>query len=661
MNFKLESEFKKTSDQEKSIKLLTEGFLSGKQDQVLMGGTGTGKTFTMAGIIQNLNKPTLVVCHNKTLAAQLYNEFKTFFPNNLVEYYVSHFDYYQPECYLPITNQYIQKDSMINEEIEKMRLSTISSLSSGRNDVLVISSVSCIFGAGNPKYFKEAILNFHVGDRIPLSKFLLKLAKSFYHRVENELESNSFLVKGDVVTIQTLHDEIRYRFQFNFDEIERIEQINSEGKKLSSLDEIYLTPGAMHILPEESINDITVEIRNDLNKQIIYFLSLGSTIEAKRIEERTNYDIEMIKELGYVNGIENYSRYIDKRLPGDRPYCILDHLPEGSLLLVDECHVTIPQIRAMYHGSFAMKSNLVDYGFRLPSALDARPLKFDEFNSMRPKTIYVSATPSPYELTLVGGEVVEQMIRPTGILDPTVEIRPSKNQIDDLLDEIQKTIKQNERVIVLTIDKKTAENVDEYLRNLGYKSAYLHGDFKADERVQILNKFRSGIFDILVGINLLREGLDIPEASFLAILDADKEGFLRNYTSFIQSIGRVARNANGRAIMYADKITGSMTKAIDELNRRREIQMQYNVDFKITPTTIKKSLNPININPDEEESMANVDNELTVDFSKMKKTALTKLLKSLEKKMYQMSRDLDFVNAIKYRDRINQIKLTIKP
>jgi excinuclease ABC subunit B len=584
MNFELTSEFQPTGDQPQAIKQLVEGIRSDTKHQVLLGVTGSGKTFTAANVIQEVSKPTLILCHNKTLAAQLFSEFKQFFPNNAVEYFVSYYDYYQPEAFLPTTGTYIEKDLAINQEIEKLRLSTTSALLSGRRDVIVVSSVSCIYGMGNPSDFKKNIIPIHVGQLISRNKLLHQFVGSLYSRTTGEFDRGTFRVKGDTVDVNLPYADYCVRIMFFGDEIESIETFdNANNHVIEKFETFSVYPANIFVTAPDTMQKAMVFIQEDMTKQVEFFNKQGRTLEAKRLEERVNFDLEMMRELGYCSGIENYSRYFDGRLPGTRPFCLIDYFPDDFLLLVDESHVSLPQVRAMYGGDLARKQNLVEYGFRLPSALDNRPLKFEEFYAMLNQVIYISATPAEFELEAAGGVVVEQLIRPTGILDPLIDVRPCSNQVDDLLDEIHKVVAKDERVLVTTLTKRMAEELTKYLTKLNVRCRYIHSEVDTLERVEILRQLRVGMFDVLIGINLLREGLDLPEVSLVAILDADKEGFLRNVRSLVQTVGRAARNVNGRVIMYADRITDSMKLTMEETERRRKKQIDYNFKHNITP------------------------------------------------------------------------------
>ncbi|CAN1575619.1 UvrB Helicase subunit of the DNA excision repair complex [Spirosomataceae bacterium] len=667
MSFSLISDFKPTGDQPQAIEQLVKAIEGGERSNVLLGVTGSGKTFTIANVIQQIDRPILILSHNKTLAAQLYGEFKQFFPENAVEYFISYYDYYQPEAFIASTNTYIEKDLMINQEIDRLRLSTVSSLMSGRRDIVVIASVSCIYGAGNPNEFKQSIIKVAVGDVISRNKFLYKLVEILYSRTEVEFNRGTFRVKGDTVDVYPGYADFAFRIIFFGDDIEEIQMIDANsGKKIRSEPKIVIPPANLFVTGKEVMQESIKLIQDDMVAQIKYFESEGRVLEAQRIQERTEFDLEMMRELGYCSGIENYSRYFDKRKAGERPFCLLDYFPEDFLLVVDESHVSMPQIRAMYGGDRSRKTALVEYGFRLPSAMDNRPLTFQEFESLTPQTIFVSATPSDYELNLAGGVVVEQIIRPTGLLDPEIDVRPSLNQIDDLLDEINGRIKKDERVLVTTLTKRMAEELSKYLERVGIKGRYIHSEIKTMERVEILRELRLGVIDVLVGVNLLREGLDLPEVSLVAIMDADKEGFLRDIRSLIQTIGRAARNSNGKVIMYADRMTGSMQKAIDETNRRRIIQIEYNEANGITPTTILKSKEAImeqtsiaDFKPSTKGYYVEPDRiNLAADpiMAYMGKPQLETLFKEAKAKMEKAASELDFLQAARFRDEMNQLK-----
>lgn len=662
MDFNLQSEYKPTGDQPVAIEQLVHGINEGDPAQVLLGVTGSGKTFTVANVIQQVQKPTLVLSHNKTLAAQLYGEFKNFFPENSVEYFISYYDYYQPEAFIPTSGTYIEKDLSINEEIEKLRLSATSSLLSGRRDVIVVASVSCIYGIGNPEEFAKNVIRLQEGDRIPRNQLLFKLVDILYSRTNNDLSHGTFRVKGDTVDVFVAYADFAYRIFFWGDVIEAMQRVDpATGKKISDEKIISIFPANLFVTGRDVIDTAIHEIQDDMMAQVSFFEKDMKLIEAKRLKERTEFDLEMIRELGYCSGVENYSRYFDRRMPGTRPFCLLDYFPDDFLLVIDESHVTLPQVRAMWGGDRSRKVNLVDYGFRLPSALDNRPLKFDEFESLTNQVIYVSATPADYELAKTEGIVVQQIIRPTGLLDPLIEVRPSANQIDDLLEEIDQTIKTDARVLVTTLTKRMAEELQKYLEKTGVKSRYIHSEVKPLDRVEILRELRLGVFDVLVGVNLLREGLDLPEVSLVAILDADKEGFLRNERSLVQTIGRAARNENGRVIMYADRVTASMQLAIDETKRRRGVQMEYNEKHGITPTTILKSRERIMGQTKVADSKKNaklyqenlelegmVAADPLVQF--LSKEKLEKLVAITQKQMEKAAKELNFMEAARLRD-----------
>jgi excinuclease ABC subunit B len=672
MEFQLVSDFKPTGDQPKAIQELVKGIQMGDKAQTLLGVTGSGKTFTVANVIKEVNKPTLVLSHNKTLAAQLYGEFKEFFPNNAVEYFVSYYDYYQPEAYLPISDTYIEKDLSINQEIEKLRLSATSALLSGRNDVIVVSSVSCIYGIGNPSDFYKGVIRINVGEVVSRNQFLFKLVESLYSRTELLLERGQFRVKGDTIDIQLPYTDHAVRIIFWGDEIESIETFDPINNTIiEKFDTFQIFPANIFVTNKDSIKDAIEHIQNDLFKQVEYFKEIGKHLEAKRLLERVTMDIEMIKELGYCSGIENYSRYFDKREVGSRPFCLLDYFPKDFLMVIDESHVTVSQIRAMYGGDRSRKVNLVEYGFRLPAALDNRPLKFEEFESITTQTIYISATPADYELQQSGGVVVEQVIRPTGLLDPVIEVRPSENQIDDLMEEIQLRVERKERVLITTLTKRMAEELDKYLSRNDVRCRYIHSDVDTIERVEILRDLRLGVFDVLIGVNLLREGLDLPEVSLVAILDADKEGFLRSERSLVQTVGRAARNVNGRVIMYADRVTLSMQKTIDETNRRRAIQLEYNQKHNITPTPIFKSREAIikqaNVAGRKVEAPNDYDygatqNNIAADpvIKYMNADALQKTIENVKKQMQQAAKDMDFMEAARLRDEMFALQELLK-
>ena len=670
MDFKLTSDFKPTGDQPAAIDALTKGVIEDILAQTLLGVTGSGKTFTVANVIQNVQKPTLILSHNKTLAAQLYSEFKTFFPENAVEYFVSYYDYYQPEAYIPSTNTYIEKDLSINEEIEKLRLATTTSLLSGRRDVIVVSSVSCLYGMGNPEDFESSTISLHTGQKLVRDSFLRMLVTSLYSRNEMEPKAGNFRVKGDTVDVFLAYGDPIVRVVFWGDEVESIECIDQlTGVKISSFNEFRIYPANLFVTTQERLFRAVDEIAIDLGHQVQFLQEIGKPLEAKRLQERVSYDIEMIKEVGYCSGIENYSRYFDNRKPGTRPFCLLDFFPKDFLLVVDESHVTIPQIRAMYGGDHSRKINLVEYGFRLPAALDNRPLKFEEFESLIPQTVYVSATPADYELIKSEGVVVEQLIRPTGLLDPPIEVRPSLNQIDDLMEEIQKRVEAHERTLVTTLTKRMAEELTTYLSNNGISCAYIHSDVDTLDRVQIMDELRAGDFDVLVGVNLLREGLDLPEVSLVAILDTDKEGFLRSHRSLTQTVGRAARNVNGKVIFYADRITESMEKTINETNRRREIQMAYNIKNGITPQQIRKAKSSVFAAKrlsGQAEAKPYMDNATSLAIASeekvqyMSKEELQKAIEKARRQMNLAAKKLEFLEAAQYRDQIIKLEDMLK-
>ncbi|MBF0597168.1 excinuclease ABC subunit UvrB [Faecalibacter rhinopitheci] len=661
MQFKLNSEFSPTGDQPKAINELVAGITSGEKYQTLLGVTGSGKTFTVANVVQEIQKPTLVLAHNKTLAAQLYMEFKEFFPNNAVEYFVSYYDYYQPEAYIPTSGTYIEKDLSINEEIEKLRLSTTSSLLSGRRDILVVASVSCLYGIGNPSEFHKNVIEVETGQIISRTKFLQQLVQALYSRTEGLFQRGNFRIKGDTLDIYPAYADDGIRISFFGDEIEEITIFNPEtGESSSRLDKINIYPANIFVTSKDSLNNAIQHIQIDLGKQESYFQDIGKYLEAKRLKERTEFDLEMIKELGYCSGIENYSRYLDGREPGTRPFCLLDYFPQDYLMVIDESHVTVSQVHAMYGGDRSRKENLVEYGFRLPAAMDNRPLKFEEFEALQNQVIYVSATPAQYELEKSEGVVVEQVIRPTGLLDPVIEVRPSQNQVDDLMEEINKRVEVDERVLVTTLTKRMAEELTKYLTRYGVRCRYIHSDVDTLERVQIMADLRTGLFDVLVGVNLLREGLDLPEVSLVAILDADKEGFLRSNRSLTQTVGRAARNINGLAIMYADKITDSMKQTIDETERRREIQIKYNKDHNKVPEALNKKINKLSLaandfenNPYDQKKIVAHAAEDKIDYSIKDRD---KMIQNLQKEMEKAAKNLDFIKAAEFRDKITQLK-----
>lgn len=667
MKFQLISDFVPTGDQPEAIWQLTDGIKRGDQSQILMGVTGSGKTYTIANVLQEIQSPTLILSHNKTLAAQLYGEFKQFFPNNAVEYFVSYYDYYQPEAYIPVTNTYIEKDLSINDEIEKLRLSTTSSLLSGRRDIIVISSVSCIYGIGNPDDFTNNVIRLKIGDVISRDMFLYNLVTGLYSRTEMDFNRGNFRVKGDTVDIFPAYADFAYRVIFWGDEIESMETFDPlNGRKIEDLEDFTIYPANIFITSKEKMKSSIFEIQDDLVKQVEYFKEIGKHLEAKRLEDRVTYDLEMMRELGYCSGIENYSRYFDGRKSGSRPFCLIDYFPDDFLMVIDESHVTIPQVRAMHGGDRSRKQNLVEYGFRLPSAMDNRPLKFDEFEVIINQVIYVSATPAEYELKESEGVIVEQLIRPTGLLDPQIEVRPNLNQIDDLLDEIDKRVNKKERTLVTTLTKRMAEELAKYFLKLEVKCKYIHSDVETLKRVEIMRDLRLGVFDVLIGVNLLREGLDLPEVSLVAILDADKEGFLRSERSLTQTAGRAARNINSKVIMYADKITDSMKRTIDETDRRREKQIKYNMEHNITPTPIIKSTESIlgqtsiadsknkDPKPYHENDKINIAADPVVKY--MNKEQLRKTIQKIKKAMEKSVKELDFIEAARSRDEIFEVQ-----
>ncbi len=659
MKFNVVSEFKPTGDQPNAIKQLVNGLNTGERYQTLLGVTGSGKTFTVANVIEEVQKPTLVLAHNKTLAAQLYSEFKQFFPKNAVEYFVSYYDYYQPEAYIPTSGVYIEKDLSINEDIEKLRLSATSSLLSGRRDVIVIASVSCLYGIGNPIEFQKNVITIKKDQVIARTKLLQQLVQSLYSRTTADFKNGNFRVKGDVVDVFPSYADHAFRIHFFGDEIEEIEAFDPFNNNILEVYEtLNIYPANMFVTSKDVLQNAIHNIQDDLVKQIDYFKDIAKPLEAKRLEERTNFDLEMIRELGYCSGIENYSRYLDGREPGTRPFCLLDYFPDDYLMVIDESHVTIPQVHAMYGGDRSRKVNLVEYGFRLPAAMDNRPLKFEEFEALQNQVLYVSATPADYELQLSQGVYVEQVIRPTGLLDPIIEIRPSLNQIDDLVEEIQQRTEKDERTLVTTLTKRMAEELAKYLDRISVRCRYIHSDVDTLERVEIMQDLRKGVFDVLIGVNLLREGLDLPEVSLVAILDADKEGFLRSNRSLTQTVGRAARNLNGKAIMYADKITDSMQKTIDETNYRREKQIKYNTDNNKVPTALKKSLDNV-LAKNSVSTYHFIKEELRAaepDLEYMTKEQIEKMIKEKRKAMEKAAKELDFMQAAKLRDEIKSLQ-----
>ena len=662
MNFKLQSEYQPTGDQPQAIKKLVHGLENGEKYQTLLGVTGSGKTFTIANVVNEIQRPTLVLAHNKTLAAQLFMEFKEFFPENAVEYFVSYYDYYQPEAYIASTGTYIEKDLSINEEVEKLRLSATASLLSGRRDVLIVASVSCIYGIGNPTEFNKSLIELELNSKISRTQLLHKLVNALYSRTLNEFSRGTFRVKGDVVDVFPAYADSAVRIQFFGDEIEKIQSFDPvSGNIISNFDKINIYPANLFATSKETLNSAIRNIQDDLVKQVEFFKEIDKPLEAKRLQERTELDLEMIKELGYCSGIENYSRYIDGRAPGTRPFCLLDYFPKDFLMVIDESHVTIPQIHAMYGGDRSRKEALVEYGFRLPAAMDNRPLKFEEFEEMQNQVIYVSATPADYELEKTGGEYIEQIIRPTGLLDPIIEVRQTENQIDDLMEEIQKRAEEDERVLVTTLTKKMAEELTKYFTKFGVRTRYIHSDVETLERIQIMQDLRVGLFDVLVGVNLLREGLDLPEVSLVAILDADKEGMLRSRRSMIQTVGRAARNINGKAIMYADKITKSMQATIDETNYRREKQIQYNERHGIVPKALNKKISETLVGrskdfPDAKYTQKEILKQATEQKQKHSTEEIEKIIAEKQKEMEAAAKNLDFITAARLRDEIKALQ-----
>jgi excinuclease ABC subunit B len=672
MNFKITSHYQPTGDQPQAIEQLVNGVKNGERAQVLLGVTGSGKTFTMANVVAQLNKPTLVLTHNKTLTAQLYGEFQTFFPDNAVEYFVSYYDYYQPEAYISVTDTYIEKDLQINELVDKLRLKATSTLLSGRRDIIIVASVSCIYGMGNPTDYETGIIRIHKGMKLNKTQFLYSLVDSLYSRTETDFARGTFRVRGDTVDINLPYADWGYRVIFFGDEIESIESIELQsGKRVNAMNEAAIFPANLYVAPKERLTEIMAAIQDEMTAQEKYFISEGRLAEARRIRERTSFDLEMIKELGYCSGIENYSRFFDRRAPGTRPFCLLDYFPDDYLMIVDESHVTIPQVRGMWGGDRSRKQSLVNWGFRLPSAMDNRPLSFEEFEGMINQVIFVSATPADYELEQTEGVVVEQLVRPTGLLDPPIEVRPSLNQIDDLLEEIQKRTEVGERALVTTLTKRMAEELANYFTKVGVRCRYIHSEVETLERVEILRDLRLGEFDVLIGVNLLREGLDLPEVSLVAILDADKEGFLRNARSLTQTAGRAARNSNGLVVFYADKITDSMRNSIDETNRRRSIQIAYNEEHGITPTTVTKTREQIlatrsilDIRGVEATKYYVEKEELTLAAEPVvayaTRSQLEKMIAESESKMKKAAKDLDFITAAQFRDEMLALKKMLR-
>ncbi|MCJ8152981.1 excinuclease ABC subunit UvrB [Chryseobacterium sp. SSA4.19] len=662
MQFKLQSEYQPTGDQPQAIEKLTEGIKIGEKYQTLLGVTGSGKTFTVANVVQNVQRPTLVLAHNKTLAAQLFMEFKEFFPDNAVEYFVSYYDYYQPEAYIATSGTYIEKDLSINEEVEKLRLSATASLLSGRRDVLIVASVSCIYGIGNPTEFHKSLISIAIGEKVTRTALLHGLVNALYSRTLNEFQRGTFRVKGDVIDVFPAYADNAVRIQFFGDEIEKIQSFDPvSGNVTSNFEQIQIYPANLFVTSKETLNGAIRNIQDDLVKQVDFFSSMEKPLEAKRLQERTELDLEMIKELGYCSGIENYSRYLDGRLPGTRPFCLLDYFPKDFLMVIDESHVTVPQVHAMYGGDRSRKESLVEYGFRLPAAMDNRPLKFEEFEAIQNQVIYVSATPADYELEKTGGAYIEQIIRPTGLLDPIIEIRPTINQIDDLMEEIRKRADLDERVLVTTLTKKMAEELTKYFTKFGIRTRYIHSDVETLERIQIMHDLRIGLFDVLIGVNLLREGLDLPEVSLVAILDADKEGMLRSRRSMIQTVGRAARNLNGRAIMYADKITKSMQATLDETEYRRAKQMQYNEEHGKVPVALNKKISENLVGrtkdfPDEKYTQKEILQKVAEAKASYTSEDMEKVIVQKQKEMEAAAKNLDFIKAAKLRDEIAALK-----
>ncbi|QXU47911.1 excinuclease ABC subunit UvrB [Chryseobacterium sp. D764] len=662
MDFKLQSEYKPTGDQPQAIEKLTEGIEIGEKYQTLLGVTGSGKTFTVANVVKNVQRPTLVLAHNKTLAAQLFMEFKEFFPENAVEYFVSYYDYYQPEAYIATTGTYIEKDLSINEEVEKLRLSATASLLSGRRDVLIVASVSCIYGIGNPTEFHKSLISITIGEKVTRTALLHSLVNALYARTLNEFQRGTFRVKGDVIDVFPAYTDNAIRIQFFGDEIEKIQSFDPvTGNVEDNFDQIQIYPANLFVTSKDTLNGAIKDIQDDMVKQVDFFSSIGKPLEAKRLQERTELDLEMIKELGYCSGIENYSRYLDGRLPGTRPFCLIDYFPKDFLMVIDESHVTVPQVHAMYGGDRSRKEALVEYGFRLPAAMDNRPLKFEEFEAIQNQVIYVSATPADYELERTGGAYIEQIIRPTGLLDPIIEVRPTINQIDDLMEEIHKRSDADERVLVTTLTKKMAEELTKYFIKFGIRTRYIHSDVETLERIQIMQDLRLGLFDVLIGVNLLREGLDLPEVSLVAILDADKEGMLRSRRSMIQTVGRAARNVNGKAIMYADKITKSMQATLDETEYRRAKQIQYNDDHGLKPKALNKKISENLVGrskdfPDEKYTQKEILQKVAETKATYASEDIEKMITQKQKEMEAAAKNLDFIKAAKLRDEITALK-----